>query len=324
MPLLLVVALVILGLFVLALVALVAFSFARTRTLLTPVRRTSARQPRDVGLPAEDVRIPGPRGALAAWYIAPRNGCVLLCCHGINDNRGQWLDQIAALRARSGYGALLLDFSGHGESEGRLVTFGARETLDVAAALRYLRERGDVDMGRVGIMGYSLGAIAAVLAAAEMPEPRCVVIESGFADLERDLGMLFRRYTGLPSFPFAQLIVFWGQLLGKVRLSEIRPMRVIGRISPRAVFVISDLLDEIANEPYDGEHLYTSAGEPKRWWQVEGAHHVRAFELLPEEWVRRVGDFLDEHLAGLPMTPDAGAQRDAEAQRFGEAEPYHA
>ena len=92
-------------------------------------------------------------------------------------------------------------------------------------------------------------------------------------------------------------------------------MRVIGRISPRAVFVISDLLDEIANEPYDGEHLYASAGEPKRWWQVDGAHHVRAFELAPDEWVRQVGDFLDEHLAGLPVTPDAGAHRDAGAGR---------
>src|SRR5689334_20476883 len=172
---LLLVALVILGLLVLAFVALCAFSFARTRALLTPVRRLSARHPRDVGLPAEEARIPGPRGALAAWYIPPRNGCVLLCCHGINDNREQWLDQIVALRARGGYGALLFDFSGHGESAGRLVTFGARETLDVAAALRYLRERGDVDMNRIGIMGYSLGAIAAVLAAADLPELRCVV-----------------------------------------------------------------------------------------------------------------------------------------------------
>ena len=145
-------------------------------------------------------------------------------------------------------------------AKARLVTFGARETLDVAAALRYLRTRGDVDMTHIGLMGYSLGAITAVLAAAALPEPRCVVIESGFADLERDLGMLFRRYTGLPSFPFAQLVVFWGQLLAKVRLSEIRPMRVIGRISPRAVFMISDLLDELADEPYDGEHLYDQRG----------------------------------------------------------------
>ncbi len=288
-----------------ALTMLLGFSYHRARLLLRPVRKPLEYRPSDVGLVVEDVRIPGPRGTLAAWYLPATNGCTLICCHGINDNRGQWVRQIAQLHERSGYGAVMFDFAGHGESAGSLVTYGMREVDDVAAVEAYLRQRGDVDMSRLGIMGYSLGAITTVLAAAEHPELRCVAIESGFADLKRDIGMLFHRYTGLPSFPFANLVVFWGQVIGKVRLADIRPMRVIDRISPRAVLIISDLLDEIANEPYDGEHLYASAHEPKRLWQVAGAQHVRAYELVPDEWVRRVGDFFDEHLAGAVSATQA-------------------
>lgn len=282
---------------------LVGFSYVRARVLLTPRRTLPSLRPADLGLSVEDVRIPGPRGSLAAWYLPARNGCTLICCHGIHDNRGQWLDQVARLHGRSGYGAVLFDFSGHGESDGRLVTYGARETLDVAAVLAYLQERGDVDMTRIGILGYSLGAITAILAAADIPELECVVVESGFADVHRDLGVLFRRYLGLPSFPFANLIVFFAELMSGVRLAEIRPARVIGRISPRAVLIIADLKDELANEPYDGEHLYAAAGEPKQLWQVADAHHVRAFQLMPDEWIARVGGFLDEYLASLPATP---------------------
>lgn len=272
----------------------------QTRKLLTPMRRPLEHHPEECGVAVEEVTIAGPRGKLAAWYLPAVNGCTLICCHGIHDNRGQWIRQMARLRARSGYGALMFDFCGHGESEGSLVTYGVREAEEIGAAIAYLRARGDVDPGRLGVMGYSLGAISAVLAAVRYPELRCVVIESGFADLLTDIKALFRRYTGLPSFPFAAIVVALGQRLAGVRLADIRPARVIGHLSPRGVLIISDLQDDLANEPYDGEQLYAAAGEPKQLWQVPDAGHVWAYDTHPDEWIVRVGDFLDAHLAALP------------------------
>jgi uncharacterized protein len=288
---------------------LLGFSFHLARKLLRPVRIPYARVPADVQLEMEDIRIAGPRGTLAAWYLPAHNGCTLVCCHGIHDTRAQWIEQMARLHRRSGYGAILFDLAGHGTSDGHMVTYGAHEVRDVAAVLKYLRGRGDVRMDRIGIVGYSLGAITAVLAAAQMSELQCVVIESCFADLQRDIAMLFRRYTGLPAFPFASLVVFWAQLLSGARLGQIRPEQVIGRLSPRAVMIISDLCDTIFNEPYDGEHLYAAAGEPKELWQVPECGHVQAFVMAPDEWVERVGSFLDRHLAG----PDAAEPQPRES-----------
>lgn len=281
----------------LAVVAFLAFVYYRAHLLLTPRRRPYDVTPDAFGLDAEDVRFRGPRGMLAGWFVPSRNGRTLICCHGINDNAAQWLPQIARLHREHGYGALLFDFAGHGRSEGSMVTYGARERLDVAAALEYLRARGDVNMAGIGILGYSLGAITAVLAAAERAELRAVVIESGFADLLRDVSKLFTRFTGLPAFPFANLIVWFGERISGARLAEIRPVRVIGRISPRPVLIISDLADALADEPYDGEHLYAAAGEPKELWQVPNAAHVNAYGTFPEEWLARVSGFLNTYLA---------------------------
>ncbi len=290
---------VIVGLAVLGFGALEALAFRQARLLLRPYRKPLARLPADVGLAdvIEEVSIAGPRGALSAWYLPARNGCTLICCHGIHDNKAQWLEQVARLRARSGYGALLFDFPGHGASEGRMVTYGVYEQEDVRAVVAYLRGRGDVNMAGLGIMGYSLGAITSVLAAAATPELRAVVIESGFADLPHDIEELFTRFTRLPSFPLANLTIFWGERLARVKLSQIRPVGVIDQIAPRAIMIISDLNDRLAVEPYDGERLYAAAGEPKLLWQVPGAGHVAAFAEHPDEWVQRVGDFLDQRLA---------------------------
>jgi len=255
------------------------------------------------------VRIPSPRGTLAGWYLPSRNGCTLICCHGINDNSGQWVAPVAKLHARGGYGALLFDFSGHGQSEGNQVTYGIRERQDVTAAIEYLRQRGDVNMERLAILGNSLGAITAVMAAAEHPELGAVVLESGFSDLHHDIAKIFARYTGLPAFPFVRLVIFWGQRIARVRLSEVRPAQIIGDIAPRPVLIISDLRDALADEPYDGEFLYRAAGSPKELWQVAEATHVNAFGVDPSAWSDRVGKFLDTYL----VAPSASAASAASA-----------
>jgi uncharacterized protein len=289
----------------LAALALLVGSYLLAKRMLRPLRTLLKSTPADYGLDAEEVRIPGPRGELAAWYIPACNGSTLICCHGIHDNRSQWVEQAAHLHARHGYGALLFDFGGHGQSDPSLVTYGARETEDVAAVVEYLYRRGDVDMQHLGIMGYSLGAITAVLAMAQRPELRCLVIESGFADVERDLIKLFSRFTGLPGFPLAHLVVYWGEKIARVRLSEIRPVQVVHQITPRAVFVIADLLDQVADEPHDGKALYAGAHDPKRYWLVEDTGHVQAFFEHPGEWVERVGAFLNEYLASADQSGTA-------------------
>jgi uncharacterized protein len=136
------------------------------------------------------------------------------------------------------------------------------------------------------------------------------VIESGFADLQHDIAQLFTRFTHLPAFPLANLVVWWGQRLADVRLSDIRPALVIGQVSPRATLIIADLRDELADEPYDGERLFAAAGEPKELWQVEDTGHVQAFSQRPAEWVARVGDFLDRYLAATVASETATHERD--------------
>ena len=291
---------------------LLLFTYVLARQLLRPERRAMTVTPADVGLRMSEVRITSPRGTLAGWYLPSRNGCTLICCHGINDNSGQWVAPVAKLQAR-GYGALLFDFSGHGQSEGNQVTYGIRERQDVTAAIEYLRQRGDVNMERLAILGNSLGAITAVMSAVEHPELGVVVLESGFSDLHHDIARIFARYTGLPAFPFVRLVIFWGQRIAHVRLSEVRPAQIIGRLAPRPVLIISDLRDALADEPYDGEYLYRSAGSPKELCQVAEATHVNAFGVDPAAWSDRVGSFLDRYLAA----PAASAQSTASLESSG-------
>jgi uncharacterized protein len=283
------------------------FTFVQAWALVHPRRKPFVSHPRDHDIPHEEIMIASPAGKLAAWFLPGVNaggsgtgptggaGRTLIALHGINDNREQWLAPALDLQ-KLGYTLLLLDFRGHGQSGGRHVTFGDRETEDVAAALDYLRSRGDIDMGRIGVMGLSLGAIAAIIAAAQLPEVRAVMAESAFPDLMVDLALAFKRFTGLPPYPFARMTAFWGQLITGTKLSNTRAIESIGKIAPRPVFIIGDLKDDLVVEPEGSQALYARAGEPKYLWQLPNVPHVGAYLANPQEYIRRLDEFFAQAL----------------------------
>jgi fermentation-respiration switch protein FrsA (DUF1100 family) len=73
------------------------------------------------------------------------------------------------------------------------------------------------------------------------------------------------------------------------------PKDVIGRIAPRAVFVLGGERDDVV-PPFMARQLYQGAGEPKRLWIVPGAHHVDYEQAAPKEYRTRVTEFFKDTL----------------------------
>lgn len=73
----------------------------------------------DLCIPHENLRLrTSDRVELAAWYVPSRNGAAVLLVHGAGGSRDGARSH-AELLARNGYGVLLYDARGRGESGGR-------------------------------------------------------------------------------------------------------------------------------------------------------------------------------------------------------------
>jgi pimeloyl-ACP methyl ester carboxylesterase len=83
---------------------------------------------------------------------------------------------------RQGFGVLLFDFRGHGQSEGKSSTLGLDEKRDVIGAVEFLADREGREPPRVGIYGVGMGAHAAVLAAADRPSLHVLVLDELYPD----------------------------------------------------------------------------------------------------------------------------------------------
>lgn len=108
----------------------------------------------------------------ATWYEpSSRPGPAVILVHMLHRSRRDW-DPLAHRLSSEGIGALAVDLRGHGESSGSPVTATGTDgspyssmVLDIKAARRYLAARPDVQPPRIGVLGASIGANLAALAA---------------------------------------------------------------------------------------------------------------------------------------------------------------
>lgn len=261
------------------------------------------RTPSDLGVTDwETVHFPSPDGLrLAAWFIPPdpnSNGATIIFVHGMGGNRGNLLDEAVMLHDH-GYGALLLDLRSCGESEGTMNTLGYEEWKDVRGAVDYLLTRPEVDAENIGLVGHSLGGAVVLRAAARIPEIKAVIAESAFTSLEDNIKQGVPALLGLPAFPFAPLVVYFGERETGVDLHEVRPIDDLPQISPRPILFIHGELDEIIDVE-NARRLYAAAGDPKELYIIPNVGHGGLPQAEPEEFERRVAGFFDQYLRGRP------------------------
>ena len=270
-------------------VALGAVGWYASEQVIHPKQEPSPYRPEDYKLPLKNVHFQSRDGLkLAGWFVPSTNGATVVLAHGRGGYK-DWMLPHADYLHKAGFSTLLVDFRYRGEGEGDAQTLGAKESWDIQSAVDYLKTRPDVDPERIGVQGNSLGAASAILAAAEKPEIKGMVAHIPFTSINDILCHSFKNELGfgLPCFPFAHLTKWTAELRLGVDLDKVAPVEVIGRISPRPVFLIDEGMDTVF--PCDSvETLYVAARDPKMFWTVPDATHGQAWETAPEEYARRV------------------------------------
>lgn len=147
-----------------------------------PPRVSGSETPGAVFTRYEEAPFPSLDGVpLAGWWIPGIAGApVTILCHNLGESRSSLLG-LATLLSGSGYSVLLFDFRGHGASGGTS-SFGALEKRDLLGAIDWVGGQKGAGGQRIGLVGVGMGAHAAVLAAAERPQVRCLVLDSPYPD----------------------------------------------------------------------------------------------------------------------------------------------
>ena len=132
-------------------------------------------------------------------------------------------------------GVLTFDLRAHSESRGGRNSLGHHERTDLLGAIDFLLDRG-IARGQIGVVGFSLGAIVALLAASEEPGLAGIVLDSPFADLGQAVRQEASRRGDLPGFLIPSMMLMERVPYG-IDLARVRPMDAAREIRRPALFI---------------------------------------------------------------------------------------
>jgi fermentation-respiration switch protein FrsA (DUF1100 family) len=194
---------------------------------------------------------------------------------------------------RAGYSVLLIDLPAHGESPGERITFGARESAGVQAAIVFLRTALPND--RIGVIGVSLGAASLVLARPN-PSPDAVILESMYPTISEAVADRLAIKLGAIGRPLAPLLLCQLPLRTGITPGELRPIDAITTLNAPVLIVAGT--EDRHTLWSETERIHSAASGPKALWAVQGAAHVDLHRFAGEEYERRVLDFFAGWLRG--------------------------
>lgn len=226
---------------------------------------------------------------LSGWYVMPENDTVIILLHGYDANRTQLLWHAQQL-TDAGFGILLYDLRGHGESEGDQRSNGWRDIDDVVGAVEFLHDKTDV----IGIYGFSVGGQIALRATAKMPEIQAVFVDGPSGTNASDVP---------PPVNIQEQFVFRLSFIGDRMLSDRTNtpipqavMEILPQIAPRPIFFVAT-----------GQHPMIPGGEARlvrpfyeitkdyaEWWEIPDTGHGGGWNKYPDDYASYMVEFFSQ------------------------------
>ena len=148
--------------------------------------------------------------------------------HGWGGNAAMMLPLARPLHD-AGFATLFVDARCHGASDDDSFASLPRFAEDVEHAFEWLAARADIDAGRIALIGHSVGAGAALLAASRRPDVAAVVSVAAFSHP----AAMMRRWLAtrrIPEWPVGRYILGYVQRTIGHRFDDIAPVTTIARV----------------------------------------------------------------------------------------------
>ena len=233
---------------------------------------------------------------LHGYFAAdPGTNRYVIICHGYHSNADSMM-LFAEKFYSMGYGVLLLDARGHGQSEGAYVGMGWDERLDIADWANWLNERApDCE---IVLYGISMGGATVMMAAGEESLPdnvRAVVEDCGYSSIQDEFRFQLEQLFHLPSFPVLNMADMMGRL--RAGYSILRDGDAVAQVQKAKVPILfihggEDLFVPTAMV-YE---VYEAATVEKELLVVEGAGHGMASSVDREAYWQTVTAFLQRYV----------------------------
>lgn len=235
----------------------------------------------------QSIQVPSGEEMLEVWDIkveSPKGYVILF--HGYSGEKSAMFRRATLIR-ELGYSTLLVDFRASGGSSGNTTTIGYKESEDVRAVINYLVEEGNEE---IYLLGTSMGAAAILKAMSENDAGvQAVIVECPFGSLLQTAKNRFEN-MGVPSFPAAHLLVFWGGMENGFWGFGHNPANYSKKVQIPTLLIYGELDGRVKRAEIDD--IYANLAGDKELVLFPTAGHGNYLEVDETKWVEKVRSFL--------------------------------
>lgn len=231
---------------------------------------------------------------LAARYFDNKSSKTILLFHGYRSSALRDFSCAVKMYTDLGFNILLCDQRSHGRSEGKLITFGVKESRDVVSWVEYVQDRFEPES--IVLDGLSMGATTVILACRfELPgNVKAVIADCGFTSPADIMKKVARQSFKINAGFFIPFLDIACRIFGKFSFKDISTVNVLKNSSIPVLFIHGIRDGFVPCEM--SERGYNNAPKGSKILLVPDADHGLSF-LVDENKVKtEVASFLNENL----------------------------
>ncbi len=247
--------------------------------------------PEDYGLEYQNVTLVGPDDLKTpVWEIAAAKSSqnTIIMFHGYSSCKSAMLP-LADFLALQKFDVVLVDLPGHGDSPYNWTTIAYRESDVVKTVFEHYKQHQKT---KIILFGNSLGASSILTAVARHHiEPDGIILEMPYGSLLETVKARFK-LMGFPfSFPFAELLVFWGSVQNGYNAFRLNPVELAKQVTSPALIVGGEQDQRVP--PRILRDIYANVQGKKELIIFPNIGHQDIFREAKEEYQERLLTFLD-------------------------------
>jgi len=232
---------------------------------------------------------------LYGWYIKGGGKGLVIVAHGYTENmgNGSYVRKAIEGMLSRGFDVVTFDFRGHGRSGDAPSTVGPREAEDIIAVIDWAEKK--LGTKRVALIGYSMGAMASIIASTMDDRVAVVVADSPPPGLPQAAARGLKVFAGLPEW-LASFMKLWARLLYNVNPDNYI-MWVLAARTRAALMVVVGTKDPFISVG-EAQHIVEAArkaGVQAELFIINDVGHVET--INHPEYIEKIAAFIEENLS---------------------------
>ena len=223
------------------------------------------------------------------------NGKVVVSCHGYHGWGLFDMARYLPMYEKAGLDTLIICQRAHEGSEGKYITFGAKEQEDVILWCNKLIELYGENV-EIVLHGVSMGGATVCLASGNDNLPsqvKCTVSDCAYESMEKQA----ETSLNTPSFlikPALSAISFWTKRLAGFSVRECAPIEAVKKARVPMLFIHGTADTFVPFEMAD--HIYDACTSEKEKLYIKGAVHAASYTTDPDTYTKTFLSFTERYL----------------------------